>query len=93
MIDRSTSRRPPRPWSSRASGWVRARRAGILHLDATLGQRVTEGERLGALHDCFGRTPRHVHANRTGIVIGRTEQSLVNSREALVHVADFSGEE
>jgi predicted deacylase len=71
----------------RSSGWVRARRTGILDLDAQLGQRVTEGERLGALVDSFGRTLRLVHANRDGIVIGRTEAPLVNSGDAIVHLA------
>ncbi len=71
----------------RASGWVRARRTGILDLDAQLGQRVTDGERLGALVDSFGRTLRLVHANRDGIVIGRTEAPLVNSGDAIVHIA------
>jgi hypothetical protein len=27
-----------------------------------------------------------VHANRTGIVIGRTEAPLVNSGDAIVHI-------
>ena len=71
----------------RTSGWVRARRTGILDLDAQLGQRVTDGERLGALVDSFGRTLRLVHANRDGIVIGRTEAPLVNSGDAIVHIA------
>jgi predicted deacylase len=71
----------------RSSGWVRARRTGILDLDAQLGQRVTDGERLGALVDSFGRTLRLVHANRDGIVIGRTEAPLVNSGDAIVHLA------
>ncbi|QZY29073.1 succinylglutamate desuccinylase/aspartoacylase family protein [Nocardioides coralli] len=70
----------------RSSGWVRARRTGILTLDAHLGQQVTEGDRLGALVDSFGRTLRLVRANRTGIVIGRTEAPLVNSGDALVHI-------
>jgi len=71
----------------RTSGWVRARRTGILDLDVRLGQRVTDGERLGALVDSFGRTLRLVHANRDGIVIGRTEAPLVNSGDAIVHIA------
>jgi predicted deacylase len=71
----------------RTSGWVRARRTGILDLNAHLGQRVTDGERLGALVDSFGRTLRLVHANRDGIVIGRTEAPLVNSGDAIVHLA------
>lgn len=57
----------------RSSGWVRARRTGILHLDVALGQKVSDGERLGTLFDSFGKTLRAVYANRDGIVIGRTE--------------------
>lgn len=71
----------------RSSGWVRARRTGILDLDARLGQTVTEGDRLGALVDSFGRTLRLVRASSSGIVIGRTEAPLVNSGDALVHIA------
>jgi predicted deacylase len=72
---------------SRSSGWVRARRTGILDLEAHLGQTVTEGDRLGALFDSYGKTLRLVRANRTGIVIGRNEAPIVNSGDALVHIA------
>jgi len=79
---------PPAPSvECRASGWVRARRTGILHLDAHLGQKVSDGERLGTLFDSFGKTLRAVYANRDGIVIGRTEAPLVNSGDAVVHIA------
>ena len=71
----------------RSSGWVRARRTGILHLDVRLGQKVSDGERLGTLFDSFGKTLRAVYANRDGIVIGRTEAPLVNSGDAVVHIA------
>jgi predicted deacylase len=72
----------------RSSGWVRARRTGILHLDAHLGQKVSDGERLGTLFDSFGKTLRAVYSNRDGIVIGRTEAPLVNSGDAVVHIAN-----
>jgi len=72
----------------RTSGWVRARRTGILDLDAHLGQEVTDGERLGSLFDSFGRTLRAVYANRAGVVIGRNESPLVNSGDAIVHIAE-----
>ncbi|OLT19520.1 succinylglutamate desuccinylase [Ornithinimicrobium sp. CNJ-824] len=75
------------------SGWVRARRTGILGLGASLGQRVVEGERLGELHDSFGRRLAIVKADRDGIVIGRTEAPLVNSGDALVHIASSDPEE
>lgn len=72
---------------SRSSSWVRARRTGILQIDAVLGQRVTVGDRLGSLSDSFGKTVRLVHADRSGIVIGRTTAPLVNRGDALIHVA------
>ena len=77
----------------RASGWVRARHTGFLHLDAPLGQRVTEGDRLGSLSDSFGRTLRLVRADRTGIVIGRTEAPVVNGGDAVVHIAEHLSEQ
>jgi len=71
----------------RASGWVRARHTGFLHLDVQLGQRVTEGDRLGSISDSFGRTLRLVRADRTGIVIGRAEAPVLNGGDAVVHIA------
>ena len=75
----------------RQSGWVRARHTGFLHLDVELGQRVTDGERLGSMSDSFGRTLRLVRADRTGIVIGRTEAPVVNGGDAVVHIGDHQG--
>lgn len=69
---------------------MRARRTGILDLDARLGQRVADGKRLGPLVDSLGRTLRLVHANRDGIVIGRTEAPLVDSGDAILHIAHES---
>lgn len=71
----------------RSSSWVRARRTGIFELQVALGQEVAEGERMGALHDSFGKTLAAVYANRAGVVIGRNEAPLVNSGDALVHIA------
>jgi predicted deacylase len=77
------------------SSWVRARGTGMLHLDVKLGQRVEVGERLGGLFDSFGKRVRLVHAHRSGVVIGLTEAPLVNSGDAVVHIAetedDFPG--
>ncbi|PVG84195.1 succinylglutamate desuccinylase [Nocardioides gansuensis] len=80
---------PPEQQSlvSRSSSWVRAKSTGILHLEAHLGQVVETGQRLGGLSDTFGRRLRLVHAHRPGIVIGRTQAPLVNSGDALVHIA------
>lgn len=71
----------------RASGWVRARRTGILYLDVDLGAVVQQGQRLGTLVDSFGTTLRAVYADRDGIVIGRTFAPVVHRGDALVHIA------
>jgi len=71
----------------RSSGWVRARRTAILHLNAHLAQMASDGDRVATLFDSFGKTLRAVYANRDGIVVGRTEAPLVNSGDAVVHIA------
>ena len=87
MIDPATEERPP-VRECRSSSWGRARRTGILRLDAQLGQEVSEHERLGVLVDSFGKTHAVVYAHRTGVVIGRNEAPLVNSGDALLHIAE-----
>ncbi|KGN36942.1 succinylglutamate desuccinylase/aspartoacylase family protein [Knoellia subterranea] len=84
---------PPPVLVSRRTGWVRARRTGIVNLDATLGQRVEVGDRLGGLSNSFGKTLRLVKADRSGVVIGRTTAPLVNRGDALVHIAEIEGAE
>ncbi|ANH37667.1 Succinylglutamate desuccinylase / Aspartoacylase family protein [Nocardioides dokdonensis FR1436] len=79
---------PPASLESWRSGWVRARGTGMLHLEAELGQRVEKGERLGGLFDSFGKRVRLVHADRAGIVVGRTEAPLVSSGDAVLHLAE-----
>ncbi|TXL57280.1 succinylglutamate desuccinylase/aspartoacylase family protein [Aeromicrobium terrae] len=88
MIDAEPGEDPPPSVACDRSGWVRARGSGILHLDVHLGQEVEQGQRLGGLSDSFGRRVRLVHADRTGIVVGRTEAPLVNSGDAVVHIAE-----
>jgi predicted deacylase len=80
---------PPAPsLASFKSSWVRARGTGMLHLEVALGEHVAEGQRLGGLFDSFGKRVRLVHAERAGVVIGRTEAPVVNSGDAVVHVAE-----
>ena len=87
MVDDEEVPAPPPTVESRASGWVRARGTGILHMEVDLGHRVGAGDRLGGLSDTFGRRVRLVHADRPGIVIGLNRAPLVNSGDALVHIA------
>lgn len=71
----------------RRTRWVRARRGGLVEIRVALGQYVEKAEPIAAISDAFGSRPAIVKANETGWVIGRTLQPLVNSGDALVHIA------
>ena len=87
MIDDPGIPAPPAPpLECRSSRWVRAGRAGILRMECELGDRVTEGGRLGVVSDSFGRSLRVVRAPGAGVVIGRSTSPLVNQGDAVVHV-------
>lgn len=88
MVEPLTEETPAPSAVSWRSGWVRARGTGMLHLEVDLGQTVEKGERLGGLFDSFGKRVRLVHADRSGVVVGRTEAPLVNSGDAVVHIAE-----
>ncbi|HQV92478.1 MAG TPA: succinylglutamate desuccinylase/aspartoacylase family protein, partial [Phycicoccus sp.] len=68
MIDPLEEEPPAPSLVCRRSGWVRARRTGILQMEAHLGQIVSDHERLGGLSDSFGHRLRLVRADRPGVV-------------------------
>lgn len=88
MIDPANDEPPPASVECGRSGWVRARRTGILQLEVEPGDRVEAGQRIGGLSDTFGRRVRLVHADRDGIVIGLTQAPIVNSGDAIAHIAE-----
>ncbi len=75
------------PMIARESGWVRARSAGILRLKCKLGDRVTQGELLGAIEGLFGESPKRVKAPDDGVIIGLSTNPLVYQGDAVVHIA------
>jgi len=92
MVDGPST--PDRPSvESRATGWVRAGRSGILHLAVDLGDRVERRQVLGTIDDAFGNAVAAVRASRAGTVIGITRSPLVNRGDAVAHVADTNGAE
>lgn len=72
---------------SRTSKWVRASQGGMLHLQIELGQTVTKRQNLGFIADAFGDTQRKVQAPFNGMVIGYTQNPLVNQGDGIVHIA------
>lgn len=67
--------------------WVRARRSGILRLSVGLGSRVAERQVIGIVYDAFGDAKSDIAAPWAGLVIGHTENPLVNQGDAIVHLA------
>lgn len=73
---------------SRKSRWMRAPRSGILNLGVARGDRVEEADSLAAIHDPFGKRLGTLKARAAGIVIGHTQNPLVNKGDAVAHIAD-----
>jgi predicted deacylase len=88
MIDPDHADPRPVPIESRRSSWIRARRSGIVLLDAELGEVVQRGQLLGVIHDSVGKRLARVTAPRIGVVVGRVQQPLVNQGDALVNLAE-----
>jgi len=80
-------RRPPRTLECKTRTWVRARRSGLLRLQVGLGDRVKRGDTLGTIHDAFGDARAEVKSPEAGMVIGRSENPLINQGDAMVHLA------
>lgn len=78
------------PLSVQKTQWVRASRSGILRLRIELGQQVEKKQSLGAIADPFGDTTSQVHAPCNGLVIGYSQNPLVNQGDAIVHLATLN---
>jgi predicted deacylase len=75
----------------RRTRWMRARRGGIAEVTVRLGDYVEEGASIAHISDAFGVRPTVIKASVSGWVIARSLRPLVNSGDALVHIAAESG--
>lgn len=75
------------PALSSGSGWVRASRSGIVHLEEPLGARVTKGQCVARLHGPHGERNSRLNARYDGVVIGLAQHPLVNRGDAVCHIA------
>jgi predicted deacylase len=69
------------------SKWIRASRSGIFRLEVGLGEKVLKKQKLGIIADAFGESSIKVRASANGIVIGYTQNPLVNQGDGIVHLA------
>jgi hypothetical protein len=90
MIDDRLPRvRPARVM--RRTRWVRARRGGLANITVGLGDEVEKGQVLATISDAFSTRPTATTAPAGGFVVARTLRPLVNSGDALVHIASERG--
>ncbi|MFW5860519.1 MAG: succinylglutamate desuccinylase/aspartoacylase family protein [Planctomycetota bacterium] len=73
--------------------WVRSPCAGILVRHVGLGDRISREAILGTVGDPLLRDPAEVRAAVGGVVIGRTNNPLVNEGDGLYHIAVFGDRE
>jgi predicted deacylase len=91
VIDTDTPAAPQCLYS-RSTGWSRASRSGIVHLDAHLGELVTAKQQVATIYDPFGKRLSRITAKNDGIVIGHTQAPLVNRGDAISHIARITPE-
>jgi predicted deacylase len=90
MIDVRLPRSQPTKLIRRTQ-WMRARRGGLAQVFVKLGEYVEPGQPVAAISDALAIRPTEVKATLSGWVIARTLRPLVNSGDALVHIAAEMG--
>lgn len=86
---RNPTKKPVKAIESRASQWVRAPISGLLRIEMALGARVKTGQIIGRIADAIGDNEAAVESPVTGIIIGRSNNPVVNEGDALFHIATF----
>jgi predicted deacylase len=87
MLAGKSSRVSIRQVESRSSQWVRAPVSGLLRVEVPMGALVETDQRLARLADAVGDNEVEVKSPIAGIIIGRTNNPVVNGGDALFHIA------
>ncbi|MFV0257086.1 MAG: succinylglutamate desuccinylase/aspartoacylase family protein [Acidimicrobiales bacterium] len=75
---------------SARSTWMRANRSGMVHLEAALGDVVTQNQPLASVYDPYGKRLGTVRSRVPGLIIGQTRSALLTRGDALAHVAELT---
>ncbi len=70
----------------RKSEWVRADHGGLLYLEVEPGDLVRAKQRIGIIHDPFGRHVDELKATKSGVILSTTTVPLTNPGNAVVHI-------
>jgi predicted deacylase len=74
---------------AKASYWIRAPRSGTFMASKRIGDMVKVGDVLGIISDPLGKDSEVIYSQLEGILIGLLMLPLVNSGDAMFHVATF----
>ena len=77
----------------RKSQWVRASRSGIFRRFVSLGETVAKKQPLGMIGDAFGEKTTTIKAPIEGMVIGETQNPLVNQGDGIIHLGILDKQE
>lgn len=71
------------------SEWLRAPAAGLVAMEAAIGDKVSAGQVLGTISDPFGETETEIVAPHHGIIIGSLTLPVTNEGDAVFHLAEL----
>ena len=77
------------PYVARSTSWTRASTDGVFRPLKALGDHVADGDALGVIANPFGAQETIITATTDGVVICVNNLPLVNSGDALFHIARF----
>lgn len=69
--------------------WSRAPASGLFRAKVKLGARVKKGERLGTIHDPFGKDSFDLTSPKNGMIVGMQSLPSVYKGDAIMHIACF----
>jgi uncharacterized protein len=75
------------PYIAHSSSWVRAPEGGLMRTEIRLGQSVEEGTVIGRISGLLGENEMKIRSHIGGVVIGISRLPLVNTGDALFHIA------
>lgn len=84
---RHANRSKHKPVFAKSSKWIRAPDGGIFRAHKRLGESIAAGDTIGGITNPYEGIDVPVVADAEGIIIGKTNVSVVNRADALFHVA------
>lgn len=88
MIESSVQPAEQTYFKTETSEWVRAKKSGIFKIKLPPSMIVKKGDALGSICDPFGNKEAFVEASISGMIVGYSNNPIVNRGDALVHIGE-----